>query len=183
MKLGFVNLPGRGQTDLLIADIAARLDAAGIKLAGTVQSNTDRHDRRACDMDLHLLPEGPVIRISEERGAGARGCHLDTDALSQAVHWTAKALPEADMLIINKFGIEEAAGRGFVPVIADALSRGLPVLVGVNDLNLTAFRDFSSGTAVALPADVVKAAEWCHSALISCGFTRHTQACIASAMV
>lgn len=183
MKLGYVNVPGRGRTDLLIADIAARLDAAGIVLAGTVQSNTDRPDRRACDMDLHLLPDGPVIRISEERGAGARGCHLDMAALSRAVHWVGDALPRADMLIINKFGIEEAAGRGLIPVIGEALSRDMPVLVGVNDLNLKAFQDFSSGMAVMLPADAMAVAEWCHAALISCGLARHAQARAASAMV
>lgn len=183
MKLGYVNLPGRGRTDLLVADIATRLEAAGITLAGTVQSNTDRTDRSACDMDLHLLPDGPIIRISEERGAGARGCHLDRDALGRAVHRVGAALPRAEMLIINKFGIEEAAGRGFVPLIGEALSRDMPVLVGVNDVNLTAFQGFSSGMAVLLPTDPVKAAEWCHSALISCGLTRHAQARIASMMV
>lgn len=58
-----------------------------------------------------------------------------------------------DVLIVNKFGKQEAEGEGFRPVIAAALAVGIPVLVGLNTLNAPAFRSFASGLAVELPAE------------------------------
>ncbi len=36
-------------------------------------------------MDVHILPDGPVLRISEDRGPHARGCRLDAGVLEAAV--------------------------------------------------------------------------------------------------
>ena len=85
MKIAYVTLQGRGRTDELIAAVADRLTARGLRLAGTVQSNHDRPDRKNCDMDLRVLPDGPTVRISEDRGEMARGCILDSGALEQTV--------------------------------------------------------------------------------------------------
>ncbi|ESR22549.1 hypothetical protein N177_4114 [Lutibaculum baratangense AMV1] len=72
-------------TDLLLARVADALQARDIRLAGVVQTNTARARRSRCDMDLVVIPGGTTIRISEDRGAGARGCHLDPAALEDAV--------------------------------------------------------------------------------------------------
>ena len=100
------------------------------------------------------------------RSAGARGCRLDGGALEAAVAEVAQRLEGAAVLVVNKFGKQEASGRGLVPVIAEAVGRGLPVLVGVNGLNLPAFLAFTDGQAVALPADPAAIAAWaCTAAL------------------
>jgi Protein of unknown function (DUF2478) len=161
MKLAYVTLQGRGRTDALIADVAALLTAEGVRLAGTVQSNHERPDRRKCDMDLAVLPDGPIVRISEDRGDLARGCTLDSGALEQTVHTVQQRLAGAEVLIVNKFGKREAEGKGLVPVIADALELGMPVLVGVNGLNLAAFLVFAGGEVTALPTDATAVANWC----------------------
>lgn len=164
MKLGYVSIQGRGETDRFLAEVAAALQEAGLRLAGTVQTNTERANRRKCDMDLIVLPDGPTIRISEDRGALARGCILDSDALEQTVVQVAQRLDGADLLIVNKFGKREGEGRGLIPVIGEALGRGIPVLVGVNGLNLPDFLAFADGLAEGLPADVAKVADWCLAA-------------------
>jgi nucleoside-triphosphatase THEP1 len=161
MKLAYVTLQGRGRTDALIAEVAALLAAEGVRLAGTVQSNIERPDRRKCDMDLRVLPDGPVVRISEDRGDLARGCILDSGALEQTVHEVTQRSAGADVLIVNKFGKREAEGRGLVPVIADALDAGLPVLIGVNGLNLAAFLAFAGTEVTALPTEAAFIAKWC----------------------
>ncbi|AMY68845.1 DUF2478 domain-containing protein [Frigidibacter mobilis] len=161
MKLAYVTLQGRGRTDALIAEVAARLTAEGLRLAGTVQSNIARPDRRKCDMDLVVLPDGPIVRISEDRGDLARGCTLDSGALEQTVLAVQQRLAGAEVLIVNKFGKREAEGRGLVPAIADALDLGLPVLVGVNGLNLAAFLAFAGEDVCPLPADPAAVARWC----------------------
>ena len=100
--------------------------------------------RGRCDMDVRVLPQGTTLRISQSLGRGARGCRLDADALETAVTLVDAALENgADCLIINKFGKQEANGRGFRNTIAEALVRELPVLVGLNGLNLEAFQTFA----------------------------------------
>ncbi len=176
MKLGYVTLRGRGLIDLLLADVVARLEADGVALAGTVQTNIHRDDRPLCDMDLRLLPDGPVVRISVDRGALARGCRLDSHVLEQAVVWVADTLDKAELLVVNKFGKQEAEGKGLTGAIADALERGLPVLVGVNGLNLPAFLEFTGGLATELTADAESIADWCIAGLAKPKFQdRHCQ--------
>ena len=160
MRLGYISLPGRGASDAFLSAVARALQGH-LRLCGTVQTNTARADRTKCDMDLQLLGSDTVLRISEDRGAFARGCTLDTSVLAQAVAATEAALPGADLLIVNKFGKTEAAGHGFAPVIGEALCRGVPVLVGVNGLNLPAFTAYADGLAEGLPADMALVTEWC----------------------
>ena len=166
MRIAYVSLQGRGRTDQLIAEVADRLAAKGLRLAGTVQSNHERPDRRKCDMDLRVLPDGPTLRISEDRGDLARGCILDSGALEQAVHEVERRLDGADILIVNKFGKREAEGRGLTPVIAEALHRGLPVLVGVNGLNLAALLSFAEEEIQGLPTSAEAVADWCLAGVV-----------------
>jgi nucleoside-triphosphatase THEP1 len=161
MRLAYVSLQGRGRTDALIVEVADRLSAQGLRLAGTVQSNHERPDRKKCDMDLRVLPDGPTVRISEDRGDLARGCILDSGALEQTVFEVERRLEGADILIVNKFGKREAEGKGLAPVIAEALHRGLPVLVGVNGLNLAAFLSFAGEEIEGLPTSADAVASWC----------------------
>lgn len=165
MRIAYVSLQGRGRTDQLIAEVADRLRTRGLRLSGTVQSNHDRPGRRKCDMDLRVLPDGPVLRISEDRGDLARGCTLDSGALEQTVFEVEQRLAGADILIVNKFGKREAEGKGLVPVIAEALHRGMPVLVGVNGLNLAAFLVFAGEQIEGLPTGVEDVVDWCVAAV------------------
>jgi hypothetical protein len=98
-------------------------------------------------MDVRILPDGAVIRISQNLGPKSRGCQLDPNALEQAVTETNTRLTNADILIINKFGKHEATGRGFRQTIADAMEADIPVVVGTNGQNLDAFISFTGGTA------------------------------------
>ena len=65
---------------------------------------------------------------------------------------------------MNKFGKQEADGRGLAGTIATALERGMPVLVGVNGLNLPPFLEFAGGLAQALPPERQAVLDWCLSA-------------------
>ena len=151
MTLSYISLPGRGATVSRLAEIAAGLTARGLRLAGTVQTNLERTKAHPCDMDLRVLPDGPVFRISQALGSASRGCRLDPGVLEDAVVEAARRLDGADLLIVNKFGKLEAQGRGFVPVIVQALGAGIPVLVGVNGLNLPDFLAFAGGEAQPWP--------------------------------
>ena len=115
-----------------------------------------------------MLPDGPVIRISQRLGHLSKGCRLDPSALEQAVGLVETRLVKgADCLIINKFGRFEAEGHGFRSVIADALSRDIPVLVGLNRLNAVAFWEFSGDLAVHLPPSETDLLEWLSTTMTS----------------
>jgi len=161
MRIGYLSAEGVGGTDLLLHDLATRAAARGLRLCGTVQTNSDCGPDRPCDMDVRILPDGPVIRISQSLGPGARGCRLDPDALEQAVAQTAARLGAGcDLLIVNKFGKQECDGRGFRGLIADALAAGVPVLVGVNRRNLAAFHTFTADMAEPVAADARALDTW-----------------------
>lgn len=161
MNLAYTMAPGRGDTDLVLLKLATELASRGLRCCGTVQINSERADAGPCDMDVQVLPDGPVLRISQGLGPSARGCRLDPAALETAVGLVSANLASgAEVLIVNKFGKHEAAGRGFRTVIADALALGVPVIVGVNALNLEAFEDFARGLAIRVSPDRDALADW-----------------------
>ena len=112
-------------------------------------------------MDVRVLPDGPVIRISQSLGPGARGCRLDPEALETAVGLVEAQLAKgADVLIVNKFGKHEAEGRGFRGVIAEALAQDVPVVVGLSRMNHAAFLEFAGDLATEVAPDESALAGW-----------------------
>jgi len=161
MKLAYTMAPGRGDTDLVLERLAADLVARGLRCCGTVQINSERADAGPCDMDVRVLPDGAVLRISQDLGPQARGCRLDPAALETAVGLVAAGLSSgADLLIVNKFGKHEAEGRGFRDVIAEAVAMDIPVLVGINALNRPHFENFAEGMAIELASDPIALMAW-----------------------
>jgi nucleoside-triphosphatase THEP1 len=134
--------------DGVFAGLARDLRDRGLRLAGVVQSHVARADRRRCDMVVEELSVGTRETISEDRGDGARGCRLDTAALGRMLVLVERSLDaKPDLLLVNKFGKEEAEGRGLRGAIAQAVERGIPVVIGVPRRNLDAFSLFSGGLA------------------------------------
>lgn len=153
-----------GVADALLRSTADRLARNGVRLAGVLQLNTNRVDRTRCDMDLVDLTCGDVVRISEDRGAGARGCRMDAGALAEA---TAKVVRHVhrgvDLVILNKFGKAEAEGRGMRDVAAAALEAGVPLIVGVSDEYIPAFNIFAGDLAFLIESDEYELNNWLHT--------------------
>lgn len=153
-----------GHADRLLEDLARRLEPAlarrGLALAGAVQRNLDLGPDIPCDMEMVVLGcDGPPLRISQSLGPGAQGCRLDTGALEQAVARTAPRLPGAALVIIPKFGRQEAMGRGFRDLIGRAVAEGQPVVTYVPRQQAAAFADFAGDLAQRVePEDLC---DWC----------------------
>lgn len=162
--LGYVGLPGRGMLDARLCALADELAGRGLRVAGVVQHNGPDRPDRACDMDLMVLTGARVIRISQQLGPGARGCRLDAQALEQAVAEVESELTAAppDLVLINKFGRQEAEGRGFRTVITAAVSLDVPVVIGVQDSYRPAFLDWAG--EFAQPVDPAALTGWCLAA-------------------
>ncbi|MGL4241928.1 MAG: DUF2478 domain-containing protein [Beijerinckiaceae bacterium] len=136
------------EVDPLMRRLAAHLEGAGCALAGFVQRNEERLGRRRCDMVLEDLASGALVGISQDRGPHARGCMLDVGELLRGMELAMAALESApDLLMINKFGKTEGEGGGFRPLIAEAVARGVPVLVAVPLRNIDSWRLFAGGLA------------------------------------
>jgi hypothetical protein len=109
---------------------------------------------------------GCEVKISFDRGNEARGCRLDPHAFARIDAWIERAVLErVDLLIINKFGKEEAHGRGLRPVIADALIAEIPLVIGVSTRNLCGFLAFVGDSPTCLRLDVESITAWCRHAI------------------
>lgn len=166
MKIACVTSAKRGETDRVLSDIADRLHATGTQLAGIVkEQDYIAGFANGCDMKVRVLPEGPVIKITQDLGRGSDACRLDPGGIADAVSCVERQMAGADLFILNKFGPEEVAGRGFVSAIGKAALHDVPVLVGVSGPNLDAFAAFSDGLADTLPADADAILAWCRAAV------------------
>ena len=167
MKIAVVSSKVIGQTDLLLSNVAAELESDGVRLSGVVKvlgrdENRDHH----CDMDLRVLPDGPEIRITQSLGEGSKGCRLNPAAIAEAVAATEQVgASDADIFILNKFGPQEAEGRGFCDAIATALESGTPVLVGVGGGCREALDAFVDGMAEVLEPEPIAIQQWCQAAI------------------
>ncbi len=150
------------QTDALIVEFARRLSCAGFRLAGAVQSNVAIAGRSRCDILLEDLATGRTTKTSQDPGPLARGCRLDSAALEESVGLATSSLgADTDLVIINRFGQQEAEGHGFRPLIEQAVLLGVPVIVGLNRTNLESWRAFVGEEVELLPPELSALSNWC----------------------
>jgi len=152
--------------DTLLGTIASRLVKAGHGVAGAIKHETQRPDRHRCDMVLENLHTGEFVPISQDLGAEARGCMLDSYALESVVGSTlAKLESGAEFLVINRFGKQEVDGRGFRPAVEFAACHQVPCLIGLEQENLMAWRAFAGVLGEELPCNEDLVWNWCLDAL------------------
>ncbi|KZL05353.1 hypothetical protein PsAD2_04278 [Pseudovibrio axinellae] len=146
---------------LVLTELSEMLREEGIRTCGIVQADSVNEDRHRCDMEVRVLPDGPEISITQSLGKEALGCRLDTSALAQAAAEVTQRINDPfDLFILNKFGEQEASGSGFRDLIAKALENGASVLVGTNDINIEAFKEFSGGMAEFVEPNVTDLKAW-----------------------
>lgn len=133
----------------------------GLSLAGVLQHQVCTAPDRRCDVVLEDLTSGHRTAIFEDRGAGASGCRLDEGALAEAAARIEGNLAGgADLLVLNKFGKAECAGGGVVDLMANAVDRGIPSIIGVPKSNLEAWRAFAGDYAIELSSDIDEIGQW-----------------------
>ena len=152
--LVYVDGSGAGE---LMRRTARALTSTGLACAGLLQHDELCEGRSRCDMVLENIETGERTRISQDRGPLARGCRLDPDALIAAMGDVGRALgSHTRVLLLSKFGKSEAEGGGFRPLIADALERGIPVVIGVPRHNLDNWRTFAGGLGRELVSEALE---------------------------
>lgn len=168
MKIGIVSAEGRGETDRLISETASALLEAGAHLSGIVKvlDEVQPEGSHHCDMSVRVLPGEDTIKITQSLGDGSAGCRLNPTAIVEAVAAVENSASEdTELFVLNKFGPEEAEGRGFRDAIANALEKDVPVLVGVTPGTRAAFEEFTAGMAENLSPDNQEILNWCRMAM------------------
>ncbi|MDO5640846.1 MAG: DUF2478 domain-containing protein [Paracoccus sp. (in: a-proteobacteria)] len=160
MRIRYVCSDQEQETDAALTDAATLAIGAGMRLTGTVQPVDGDNRAEKCHIILALLPDGERCDISLPLEPGMTGCRLDAGALEDVAVQVQDRLPDAQCLLVNKFGKQEAVGRGLVTAIGEACERGLPVVVGVSPQWLAAFQDFAGDAAEPLPADASVIVNW-----------------------
>jgi Protein of unknown function (DUF2478) len=147
--------------DVTFEALVGRCRALGLSLAGVLQHQVFESADRRCDVILEDLTSGHRTPLFEDRGGGARGCRLDEAALAEATARVEGSLEHApQLLVLNKFGKVECEGGGLRDLIANAISRGVPVIIGVPERNLGAWRSFAGEFAIELPDDAGEVTKW-----------------------
>lgn len=147
--------------DAVFKWIVGECRARGLVLSGVLQYPAFEGADQDCDVVLEDIASGHRTRLFEDRGKGARGCRLDTAALLEAAMEIERSFDDnPSLLVLNKFGKVEAEGGGMCGVMAKALERGIPVVIGVPARNLKSWRNFADGFSTELPEDTDRIADW-----------------------
>ncbi len=161
MLLAAVLHSGDQTGDRLISDIANHLRSQGYRVGGVIQSNIMQPGQCRCDMVLEELTGGQEIQISQNLGNQSRGCRLDAAALEHVVGLVETSVRNGlDMLVLNKFGNQEAEGKGLRNAIALAVDAGIPVLVGLSRTNIDAWNSFCGGEGQLLEPHTAEIERW-----------------------
>jgi hypothetical protein len=145
----------------MLADFAARLAGEGTRVAGVVEM-TEAADGPVCGrVVLRDLASGAEFAISQDLGPGSVACNLDADGLAQACAAVERGVAAgADLVILSKFGKQEAARGGLGDAFRAAVAADLPVLTFVSRGQADAWRRFAGPLSALAPADIEAVEEW-----------------------
>jgi hypothetical protein len=150
--------------DAAIIDAVVRLRADGIDVRGLLQEGTEGSASCCATLFLEDIGSGRRVEIFQNRGRETRGCRLDASGLAEASAWLREAIESRpDVLVLNRFGRQEAEGRGLIDEIGTAVMAGIPVMVPVNEKLLPEWDAFSGGAYDPMPADPDRILQWCRS--------------------
>jgi nucleoside-triphosphatase THEP1 len=159
LKLAAIIYRPADDVDTLLATFASDLICEGNRVGGIVQKNT----KGACGsrelMEVIDLMTGSAIRICQSLGSGAGACKLNPAGLAEAATAVSRAVAaNVDLVIVNKFSMQEAAGGGLRAEMAGAVTAGRPLLTAVPDKCYDAWAKFtgSFGTTVVCERRIVE---------------------------
>lgn len=170
---------GQGpEMDRILESVAHDLAAGGLRLAGAVQHTAHPASSPRCGMVLEDLGTGGIHAIAVDPAIEVQGCRMEPEKIEALAMLAGEAIERgSDLFLLNRFGKNEIAGRGYREVISEAVSRGVPVLVGVSAANAAKWEAFANTGYERLEIDREAARVWCRNA-IEARQRREQQACL-----
>jgi molybdate transport system ATP-binding protein len=137
--------------DTLLADFAGDLLRGARRLGGIVQRNPKDKAGRPTGMQAVDLLTGREVSICRPLGSGAMACKLDPGGLAEAALAVTRAITaDVELIVINKFSKQEAAGHGLRSEFAEAILAGIPVLTAVPEKCFEAWVKFTGDRGTTL---------------------------------
>lgn len=147
--------------DALLANFAQDLVLRGERVGGIVQRNVKTDEGRKVGMFGIDLLTGCDISLCQSLGAGSTACKLDASGLAEASLAVGRAIEQGvDLIVINKFSKQEAAGRGFRNEIAATILSGIPLLIAVPETCFDAWIVFTGDIGTTLLCDSRVVSAW-----------------------
>lgn len=154
---------GKHMVDATLISFIDDLKAQGWRVPGLVPGPAGRPGDCATRTLLDL-DTGDIYPISENLGSGSTSCCLDPGALIAAAVVLHRARgAEPDLIVVNRFGILEADGKGFAQEMLDFMAQDVPLLTVVSETYLDAWRIFTGGLAQELPPERDALYAWARS--------------------
>lgn len=152
--------------DAILRQTVTALRLQGARVGGIVQVIGKRWSACRRVMMVEEILTGETLKISQDLGVHAQGCILDQAALTDAAAMFRLAMDRGvDVLIGNRFGEQEAEGRGLRAEFADAALAGFVVLTAVATKHIDAWTAFGGGFAVTLEPSPQIVLDWAVRAL------------------
>lgn len=151
----------------LLMAAAERFRASGVHVIGSVEHIPPGIAHKA--VTLVDLVSGDQHPLHQDLGAGAAGCSLNPEGLANACAQVEAAIARrlsqggtaADtVVILSKFGREEAEGRGFTTAFYAAISGGLSVLTSLSPKVKGEWEGFVGDMAQVVRSDLGEVDAW-----------------------
>jgi hypothetical protein len=135
--------------DALLRSFAADVANVGCRVVGFHQEG---HCHATNGMRLTLLPSGVAVSITQELGPDSNSCSLDPTQLDCACAELRRYLTSsgAELVVLNRFGRLEEAGRGLRAEIIAAVLAEIPLIIAVSEHRFDAWNRFVGGMSVKL---------------------------------
>jgi len=151
----------------LLAEAAGQLRSAGVRVLGVVE-----HLPPGCaheDVLLLDLVSGEANRLHQDLGPGAAGCSLDPAGLAAAAAGVERAIAARlaeggdltdTVVILSKFGRQEADGRGLTSAFHAAVAAEFRVLTSLSPTVRAEWDGFVGDLAEIAPANLPAVDAW-----------------------
>lgn len=148
----------------LLADFAARRRAEGVAVAGVVEIAEAGGPFECSSLMLRDVATGEDIAISQDLGAGSTSCNLDAGGLAAACGRVENAIASgAQLVVLSKFGKQEALNGGLVAAFASAIAAGVPIVTSVAPSLADAWARFADDLAQSARAEPQSLEDWWRS--------------------
>ncbi len=149
--------------DDLFAIFADKLLSAGAKVGGIVQEISSKTDGKLGSIDAIEIDSGKRIPIKTPhlKTTPAGTCMLELSMLAECSGAITRALSGGfDIVVIEKFGRQEAKGEGLIDEIMAALASDTPAIIALPESYQTEWNNITGGDIEIIPANINAMLEW-----------------------
>lgn len=140
------------------------LQSEGISVGGLLNKCTNKH---YISEVVQSVSDSREYTILQCLGKASSACKLDHNALAESSIVLRDAIDnQVDVLFVNKFGVAESEGSGFIEEYMSAISANIIVISLVHAKYLEAWKSFTGDMGEIVPADEKALLDWIHTRLI-----------------